>query len=95
MDYISMSVVGTVISTPIRKGKDYVFKLRNERGNYFADFEVIVKDDESPIDVNKGDKVNIMNAGFFVRDGINCLAVVGTSHLSVQRARCNCGEMEV
>lgn len=95
MDYISMNVEGTVISTPVRKDKDYIFKLRNERGNYFADFEVIVKNDERPIDINKGDKVNIFNAGFFVRNDINCLAIVATSHLSVQRVRCNYGEKEV
>jgi hypothetical protein len=96
MDYISMSLEGTVISTPTRNGKDFFFSLRNERGKYHSDFKVIVKDDERPIDVNKGDKVAICNAGFFVNaDGEMCLAVIGNSLVAVERIRCNRGEKEV
>lgn len=94
MDYISISVVGTVVSTPIRRGKTYSFELENRRGDTVSAFHVIVRN-EDPIDVNKGDRVFISNAGFFERNGINNIAVIETSNLEVIRIRCNLGIEEV
>jgi hypothetical protein len=91
MDYISMDVVGEVMTHPVRKGRTYSFELKNRRGESEADFHVIVRDDE-PIDVNKGDRVFITKAGFFVRKGVNNLAVVEGSNIEVIRIRCNLGD---
>lgn len=94
MDYISMDVVGTCVSVPIRKGRTYTFEMENRRGESVSRFHVIVRD-ESPIDVNEGDRVFIAKAGFFARDGVNNLAVVEGSNIEVIRIRCNLGEEEV
>jgi hypothetical protein len=94
MDYISMDVVGTAISQPVRKGRTYTFELENRRGESVSTFHVIVRND-APIDVNEGDRVFITKGGFFARDGINNLAVVEGSNIEVIRIRCNLGVEEV
>ena len=94
MDYISIDVVGTVTSIPERRGKTYSFELENRRGDSVSEFHVIVRD-ENPIDVNKGDRVLITKAGFFSRNGKNCIAVVEGSNMEVIRIRCNLGVEEV
>ena len=94
MDYISIDVVGTVVSTPIRKGRLFTFELENRRGDVVSPFHVIVRD-EAPIDVNEGDRVFIGKAGFFVKNDTNNLAVVEGSNLEVIRKRCNLGIEEV
>ena len=91
MDYISMCIEGECVSVPIRKGKTYTFEMSNVRGTERTDFHVVVRD-EAPIDINQGDRVLIANAGFFSRDGINCLAVVENSTIKVIRKRCNLGD---
>ena len=96
MQYNSMNIVGTVVSDPIRKGKNFSFDIENRRGNHVLPFFVFVRNDERPIDVNEGDQVVITNAVFyFDKDGKNCLAVVEGSCLEVIRKRCNMGEVEV
>lgn len=95
MDYISIDVVGTVASVPVRKGSDYFFSLRNERGTAVLDFNVFVRNDERPIDINKGDRVLITKAGLYRKKDANCLAVVEGSNVEVIRIRCNNGEKEV
>jgi hypothetical protein len=94
MDYISVDVVGQITSVPTRRGRNYTFELENKRGDIVSPFHVIVRDD-SPIDVNEGDRAFITKAGFFIRNETNSLAVVEGSNIEVIRIKCNLGEEEV
>lgn len=91
MDYISIDVVGTCISIPTRQGRKYTFEMENRRGESISKFYTIVRDD-SPIDINEGDRIVITKAGFFTKNGVNILAVIEGSNIEVLRIRCNLGD---
>ena len=94
-DYNSMDIIGSVASEPVRQGKNFSFELESVRGSFTSRFKVTVKNDERPIDINKGDRVFVAKAGFYISKGKLCLAVVDGSSLEVIRKRCNLGEKKL
>ena len=93
-DYISVDVVGTVVSEPKPCKNGYSFFLENKRGENVLIFFVVVRD-SNPIDVNEGDRIFITKAGLFISNGKNCLAVIEGSNIEVIRQRCNLGKENV
>ena len=93
-DYINVSAEGEVVSEPKPIDGGYTFIFENRRGDYISSFVVIARDPK-PIDFFKGDRIFIANAGFFVRNDKNCLAVTEASNISVIRKRCNMGTKSV
>jgi hypothetical protein len=94
-DYISVDLVATVTSEPKRRGKDIYFDCVNSLEKTETTFNVIIKNDERPIDINEGDRIFIAKAGFWQSKGQNRLAVTQGSSIEVIRKRCNLGTKKV
>ena len=87
-DYVSISLEGMVLSD-LRATKNphlWVFDLEHVRGNDSAVFNCFLEAKEKP-DIIKGDKVSIVNAGFYRRKDVDNIVIKGSlgSHIFVIR----------
>lgn len=95
-DLISITLEGTVQDEPTRQKNNIVFHAVNQRGKHRCVFRVIIMNDDRPIDINEGDRVMIVNAGFMEnKEKENTAVVTGNSTVKVIRKRCNNGIKKV
>lgn len=88
LDYVSINLEGMVLST-LRETKNphlWVFDLEHVRGNDSAVFNCFLEAEERP-DIIKGDKVSIVNAGFYRRKEVDNIVIKASlgSHIFVIR----------
>ena len=75
MDIIKVTVEGTVTNVPAIGGTFVKFPIVTETKGGPAEFTVYLKKaPEETIDIHKEDKVFIVDAGLYVKDGINLTA---------------------